>query len=72
MGKVAGAVAVVFMVGAGAVTMLGSVLGGVAEAAALGVVGAGLVGAGHLVTTRVGTSRQAEGGAAGRHVSETA
>lgn len=72
MVKVAGTVAVVFAVGAGAVTMFGSVLGGVAEAATLGMIGAGLVAAGHLVSSKVGANRHATGGVPGRQVSETA
>jgi len=42
MGKAAGAVVAVFMVGSGAMTLLSAVLGTYAEAAALSLVGLGL------------------------------
>lgn len=42
MGKAAGAVAGVFVMGTGAMALLSSVLGGAAEAAALGLMGVGL------------------------------
>lgn len=43
MGKAAGAVIVAFTVGAGMMTLLGSMLGGYAEAATLALVGVGLL-----------------------------
>lgn len=49
MAKLVAAVAVVFAVGAGAMTVLGGFMGAAAEAAALGLVGAGLVGTGHAL-----------------------
>jgi hypothetical protein len=47
--RVAAAAVVVFGLGAGAMSVLGVWLGGAAEAASLGLVGAGLVGAGHFL-----------------------
>jgi hypothetical protein len=43
MNKAAGAVIAMFTVGTGMMTLLGSVLGGYAEAASLALVGAGLL-----------------------------
>lgn len=54
MMRVTAAVAVVFAVGAGAMTVLGAWLGGSAEAASLGLVGAGLVGTSYVVGGRFG------------------
>jgi hypothetical protein len=55
--RVTAAVAVVFAFGAGAMTVLGGWLGGSAEAASLGLVGAGLVGASYFLGGRIGTER---------------
>lgn len=49
MGKAAGMIAVMFMVGGGAVTLLSSLLGAHAEAAALALVGAGMVATGQFM-----------------------
>jgi hypothetical protein len=52
--KVTAAVAAVFALGAGAMTVLGAWLGGSAEAASLGLVGAGLVGTSYFLGGRFG------------------
>lgn len=49
MGKAAGVVALMFMVGGGAVTLFSNLLGAHAEAAALALVGAGMVATGQLL-----------------------
>jgi hypothetical protein len=49
MGKAAGAVAMIFMVGSGAVSFLGGFVGVHAEAAALALVGLGLVATGQAI-----------------------
>ena len=56
MMRITGAVALVFALGAGAMTMLGAWLGGSAEAAALGLVGAGLVGTSYMLGGRPQTA----------------
>ncbi|MBX5483731.1 MAG: hypothetical protein IRZ16_18055 [Myxococcaceae bacterium] len=53
MTKMAAAVAVVFAAGAGVMSLFGSLLGGAAEAAALGLVGAGLVGSSWVLGDRL-------------------
>jgi hypothetical protein len=59
--RVAAAVAVVFGLGTGAMTVLGVWLGGAAEAASLGLVGAGLVGASHFLGgRRAGAARTSQ------------
>jgi hypothetical protein len=49
MGKAAGAMAVVFMLGGGAMTLLSGIFGVHAEAAALAFVGVSLAGTGQLL-----------------------
>ena len=53
MGKAAGAVVVVFLLGSGAMALLGSLLGTHAEAAAVTVMGLGLVGASSALSGKV-------------------
>jgi hypothetical protein len=55
--RVTVAMAVAFAFGAGAMTVLGGWLGGSAEGASLGLVGAGLVGASYFLGGRVGAVR---------------
>lgn len=69
MARLTAAVAVVFAVGAGAMTVMGTMLGGAAEAVALGLVGAGLVGTSYVMGGRLGSKTQ--GAATRRQVSET-
>lgn len=54
MKKVAGTVAVVFALGAGATVMLGGLLGTAAEATGVGLVGAALVGTSYLLGGKLG------------------
>lgn len=54
MKKVAVAVAVSFSIGAGAMVLLGTILGSAAEAASVGLAGAGLVGTSYLLGGRLG------------------
>lgn len=56
MGKAAGAVVGVFMVGSGAMTLLSSFLGGAAEAAALGLMGVGLLFSSAALSGKVATT----------------
>lgn len=53
MGKAAGAMVAAFVVGSGVMALLGTVLGGHAEAAVLGLVGVGLYASSTLVQGRV-------------------
>ena len=49
MGKATGVMAVVFMMGGGAMTLMGGLFGTHAEAAALAMIGVGLVGTGRFL-----------------------
>ena len=69
MMRITGAVAVVFAVGAGAMTVLGAWLGGSAEAASLGLVGAGLVATSYVMGGRVVSPRTS--GVASRPLEES-
>ncbi len=53
MGKAAGAMVAAFVVGSGVMALLGTVLGGHAEAAVLGLVGVSLYASSTLVQGRV-------------------
>lgn len=74
MTKVAAAVAVMFAVGAGAMSIFSGVLGASAEPAALGIVGVGLVATSYLFAPRPSSTAHGANGQAGasRRISETA
>lgn len=72
MTKMAAAVAVVFAVGAGAMSMFGAVLGGTVEAAALGLVGTGLVASSYILGNKAGAKAQEGTAAAARRVGNVA
>ena len=61
MKTAAASVAAVFALGAGAMAVLGGVLGASAEAASLGLVGAGLVGSSYLLGGKLGARAGREG-----------
>jgi hypothetical protein len=52
MTRLAAVVGISFAAGVGVMSALGGIIGGLAEAAALGVVGLGLVGSSYLMTPR--------------------